>query len=560
MTRGIISYNEIESLTLSLSDVLNEIENEIISKLENHYKITYFDSIVYMYTVSIALKNFNKVELEMLLDESIVSFADENHFKINDALKRLEKFGFLSLQVDLTDNTNLNPKIVIDENRVHEIITGTSIVDEIDFNDIFSISEYASVLFKNRHSSSISLNKFTKDFTYLLEKIDKNLTICKYLNRYTFVEQAMIIVLFSKKLREDTSMFDYTTGKMMDVFYDLNKDKMEFLRKVMDEDFKSVKDGVLKINQSSYISSNPSLELNEDKYFKFLDSNKKALKNFYSEELKYIKYKSLRQKLFLNEELNIQIQTIKKVSSPKEFKKVSKKLNKANFSSAIIGLFHGYPGTGKTACVYEIAKETKRDVLQVDISNIRDKYVGNSEKKLKQIFTDYKRAKKEMKRAPILLFNEADALIGQRTNTKDSVDVMNNSMQNILLEELENFDGILFATTNLIKNIDKAFDRRFLFKIKFKRPDKTIRKLIWEDKLPIIKKYLSKKILAYEITGGQIENIVRKIIINKTINNIKLSEYFLDNLCLEELSFRDETLEYYDDQLSNEELKAKWIL
>jgi len=84
--------------------------------------------------------------------------------------------------------------------------------------------------------------------------------------------------------------------------------------------------------------------------------------------------------------------------------------------------------------------------------------------------------------------------------------------QNILLEELENFKGIFLATTNLADNLDKAFDRRFLFKIKFERPELKARTAIWMDKIS----YLSKEDATYladnfDLTGGQIDNIVRKM-------------------------------------------------
>ena len=182
-------------------------------------------------------------------------------------------------------------------------------------------------------------------------------------------------------------------------------------------------------------------------------------------------------------------------------------------------LFYGTPGTGKTETVLQIARKTGRDIMQVDMSQMRDKFVGESEKNVKQIFTRYRRICRESDQTPILLLNEADALLGVRlTNVEHSVDQMENTMQNILLQEMENFDGILIATTNLTQNLDGAFDRRFLYKVEFLKPTPEESRHIWQAMLPEISEEdawtLAKQ---YAFSGGQIENIARKQIVNSIL-------------------------------------------
>ena len=105
--------------------------------------------------------------------------------------------------------------------------------------------------------------------------------------------------------------------------------------------------------------------------------------------------------------------------------------------------------------------------MQVNISEIKSMWVGESEKNIKQVFDNYRAMVNDSQTTPILLFNEADAIIGKRQEgTLRSVDKMENSIQNIILQEMEMLDGILIATTNLAQNMDKAFERRFLYKIK----------------------------------------------------------------------------------------------
>jgi len=111
-------------------------------------------------------------------------------------------------------------------------------------------------------------------------------------------------------------------------------------------------------------------------------------------------------------------------------------------------------------------------------------------------------------------------------------------MQNILLEELENFDGIFFATTNLLDNMDDAFDRRFLYKVKYEKPSAKIRKQIWQDKMKDLTENELDIIKKFDLSGGQIENISRKYLINSILKLEKLDITKLSELCMSESSFK----------------------
>ena len=184
-------------------------------------------------------------------------------------------------------------------------------------------------------------------------------------------------------------------------------------------------------------------------------------------------------------------------------------------------LFHGTPGTGKTETVYQLAKQTGRDIYQVDYSQLRSKWVGDSEKNVKAMFDEYRHLCKGAKRMPILLLNEADALIGKRLESAErAVDKGENAIQNIVLQEMENFDGIMIATTNLTGNIDSAFGRRFLYKIAFEKPNMTTRARIWKSMLPSLNNgdasVLSERFPLF--AGGQIENVTRKVTVNEVLH------------------------------------------
>ena len=179
-------------------------------------------------------------------------------------------------------------------------------------------------------------------------------------------------------------------------------------------------------------------------------------------------------------------------------------------------LLYGTPGTGKTELVQQLARKTGRDIFIVDMSQVRDKYVGESEHNLARIFTTYRSYVARMRKTPILFCNECDAIFGSRLErTSGSVDKMENALQNILLEQMEKLQGIMICTTNLTSALDKAFERRFLLKLQLPKPNNEARKHIWATMLPGLSEEQTT-ILAnrFDFSGGQIQNVTRKQIIN----------------------------------------------
>jgi AAA+ superfamily predicted ATPase len=200
-------------------------------------------------------------------------------------------------------------------------------------------------------------------------------------------------------------------------------------------------------------------------------------------------------------------------------KKVFKKLKAWGIKDKHKGIdariiFYGSAGTGKTMTAVSLAKTLKRPILSFDCSKILSMYVGESEKNVRKIFDDFKDLSKKAKVEPILLLNEADQFLSSRSEgAGSSADKMHNQMQNIFLEQIERFEGILIATTNLLGNIDKAFSRRFNYKIEFKKPNKKQRLRLWQFMLPENADYAEsfdiQILLPHELTGGQINLIIK---------------------------------------------------
>ena len=220
--------------------------------------------------------------------------------------------------------------------------------------------------------------------------------------------------------------------------------------------------------------------------------------------------------LYYNPSVEQQIQRLHSLLEEKNFRMVQKRLQERGFHKGIACLFYGSPGTGKTETVLQLAKSSGRDVMQVSMSQIRSKWVGESQKNIQEVFASYKERVRASKLCPILLFNEADAIIGNRMEvTTSSVDKMENSIQNVILQEMENLEGIMIATTNLQGSLDAAFERRFLYKIKFEKPSLQVRTKIWQSMLPDVDEATLSSIASqYDFSGGQIENIARKALVD----------------------------------------------
>ncbi|MGP1486052.1 MAG: ATP-binding protein [Campylobacter sp.] len=171
-------------------------------------------------------------------------------------------------------------------------------------------------------------------------------------------------------------------------------------------------------------------------------------------------------------------------------------------------IFFGPPGTGKTMSAMSLAKSLKKRVLSFDCSKILSKYVGESEQNVRKIFDTYKEICSKSKSEPVLLLNEADQFLSTRVENGSGVDKMHNQMQNIFLEQIERFNGVLIATTNFLQSFDMAFSRRFDYKIEFKKPDFEARLAIWRKVLPenanFEENFDVKRLAEFELSGAQI--------------------------------------------------------
>lgn len=190
----------------------------------------------------------------------------------------------------------------------------------------------------------------------------------------------------------------------------------------------------------------------------------------------------------------------------------------------------GAAGTGKTELVRQLARQSRRNLLIVRLEETRDKYFGENEKNISRLFAELKVTARTMSRLPIILFNEADSFFYARANRGNSLENLENSIVTQFLNELERFEGILFATTNYTALMDKAYDRRWAFKLNVPSPDTAVRQLLisklFKDFAPA--GALNSIAAKHAFAPAQLNNVYRKLILYKPdLCNAELIEKLL---------------------------------
>ena len=434
---------------------------------------------------------------------SVLSYASDI-----DALVRRRLLKYRDVKDE--DDFDIPTAVIrcLKHNEVYELPKRTGL-------DCASVFELLDSWFEDLDDDAISPHELCEELQSLFED-NPQVGFVKHLKEYCLnPEDQMMVAFFCHRLvnRDDD---DIRFGQIEDLFDnqgDFNRAKTE------------LRSGDHKLQRKKVIEHRCVDGLTDVTRYKLTESAKRTLLaelkiNEAEEKLAdMLDVSRLGEKvLFFPKDIERQVKELGSFLKQENYQKIQDRMKEKGFRNGFACLFYGSPGTGKTETVYQLARKTGRNIMVVDVPQLKSMWVGQSEKNVKALFDRYREQVKRAKLTPILLFNEADAIIGKRKNgAENAVDKMENSLQNIILQEMEQLDGIMIATTNLQENMDKAFERRFLYKIKFEKPTEEARRHIWHAMIPELSD-LDVHTLAskYDFSGGQIENIAR----HNAIDNI----------------------------------------
>lgn len=425
--------------------------------------------------------------------------------------------------------------------RRMQISVDTGIEDSIINNKDFYMSEekkvdrYRFCLFvdaevENRGEGEISTDALFERVMELEEK-HKDLTFVQNMKaKIKSVEKRTLFYIVCKDyLHNERTVID----KLLATVYFSASTRFRVASSIMNDSHELIQKDLVEKRPAEFFNR-ATLSLTRKGQELFLEEDFQLVQQKENDDKRLVAPEKINEKqLFFGKELNEQIHFLQKSLEDKQFTELQKRLQKKGMPSGVTAIFYGLPGTGKTESVMQIAKATGRKVMHVDISATKTCWYGESEKLVKRIFTDYAEKCKNEKLKPILLFNEADAVFGKRhKEVSHSSEQTDNTIQNILLEEMEKLDGIMIATTNLAGNLDEAFERRFLFKVKFEKPTIEAKRSIWKDKMPSLSDEACEKLaLQFDFSGGEIDNIVRKFTMQEVLKDVTADYDSVVKLC-----------------------------
>ena len=535
----------------SQSDLLrSDRKNPVVDHLASLFSLSPEEARLYTLIFASVLEDgickFEHMKREFMID-------DEAHVPLLKSIDRLEKRGLLTIKRDggrFARTNRLAPVMQIDDVVLNRVIFGIDNFEEIDFSDIYAVTEAVIDLMEKRQEGTLNQSRFFDEFERLMSKLDRKEPFYECFRGFAAEEQMVVFICIMEYLERNSGE---SAIRIAENIYEKLAHKSQFVSKILKEELKIFKHGIVRLDESPVLfDTTTQVELTEASISMLFGTTVTKLKKFQSRFTRHLEYETLHKSLFLPDDLVRTLQQFENAITPRRFTKVREMLKESHLAAGFVALFYGQPGTGKTASVYELAYRTGRDVLQVDLAAIQSKWVGQSEKNTRAIFDEYRRAKDEMEREPILLFNEADGLLSRRLDVRDSVAQMHNTMQNIILEELENFDGICIATTNLTQNLDDAFARRFLYKLEFPKPATAQRKAIWHARLSELPDDLIDRISRYNLSGGEIENVIRKYRLEMILNDRKPNLAELEEWCVMERCYHES--ESYKIGFMNEEV------
>lgn len=453
-------------------------------------------------------------DLDEINEMTIISILD----KLSDKSYVIRKFGYgISYKI----NKSISDCIMNNKNVV---------VEEFDAMDAFEIfSSVSNLICENDDVEDLSRD------VRVLESANNHLTLISELTKHNL--SLLNRVLFYAICDDCSSGVKSDIKKTCKDIFQNGMEMTDTIYHLTHKDHVLVNLGLVEIIDNSFEDSSEMTLTEKGIVFAFGDANTKLFSITDTKSGKLTLPTAIEEReMFYSGQLSKDVGLIEGILKGDSLAILQERLKEKHMGYGVAMLFYGGPGTGKTETVMQLARKCNRSVYRVELSNTKTCWYGESEKLVKNIFSNYEKLIHREERTPILLFNEADAILGKRSdNPEHSVDKTDNAIQNIILEEMERLNGIMIATTNLEGNLDKAFERRFLFKVRFDNPSAEVKCSIWSSKIKGLDDS-SYKMLAdrFDFSGGEIDNIARKMAMEELLLGEKPSLQKLNELCEKE--------------------------
>ena len=494
-----------------------------VSAVSQKLKITPIQAVLFSHMVGMANDTqINSNDLQKSLNCTTIQTI--KYFKDVEVLKSK---GLISKGTDDEKISYRVPYSVVDFLRRNKTIK----VHKIKNLNIYNFFTEFEKIFSKKFSSEIGLKQFIVELKRLIDN-NMQLTVCKVYKSYRLRDDDLALLslfcvyhVWGYEFIETSAISGLFKESR---FYAINSE----LKSQSNLLFKK---GLIEYVSNDGFSNSSRFTLTQKAKEEILNEMNININNAKLKHGLTLSKEISKKKMYYSAKEEKKISELSSLLHPNNFNSVQKRLKHKGMRNGFACLFYGKPGTGKTETANQIARITGRDIMLVDISETKSKWVGESEKHIKRVFDKYREYVKVNDPAPILLFNEADGVLGKRTKVTVRGDQYENAFQNIILQEMENLDGIMIATTNLTNNLDPAFERRFLYKIEFNTPTLEARKAIWKSQLPeLCDKDAEFLASSYDFSGGQIENIARKRTVDSIIHGGKINLETIREYCDDE--------------------------
>jgi SpoVK/Ycf46/Vps4 family AAA+-type ATPase len=502
-----------------------------VNELINFFKIDYDELVV----LSILIDGGIRQE-EQGMDAFLQHFGGSlmGLKNINNALHSLISKGYV-----VSTTKNRHSKTIVKQSFTAEEIVYEALLSDKPDSLEFQPAKNFNTLLKNIQVIIDRRNDGCFDAETMLKLTDREIVNAKQCKELDWLNGFDDLTITEKTLFLSAAIRHQKDGQQID---------LEYFIKMIEDNFakqKEFRDSIE--NKTSSLIEHDLLVRDEEAFIfdEFVGLTEKAKDALFIKEKTTTKKNTyttgtilnpediVLEELFYNELEWQQINTIEKILSKEKHQLVVNQLSENGLAKGISILFNGFSGTGKTATAKRIAKITNRPLFCVDVEKVINKWVGDTEKGTKKIFDQYYEFSKECDLTPILFFNE-DSIFSKRVDVGHSTDRTHNSMQNILLEQMELFTGISIVTSNHAEKLDKAFERRFLYRVEFEKPTKETQRNLLQNSFQNISIETINKILeSYSFTGGQIYNIRKKYIMQCIIEDADLESLFI-RFCQEE--------------------------